>query len=181
MPSSSMSSSITFTVSISALLTVSFIIFPCHGISRRVVTNICSQTQTQELCIDILEGDPFTNAADLPSLSLISLGILQDRADDNYNIFSQFSANTTDPALNNAFDDCVKIYQDIQDKVRADHGLSLNRQFKDITDLGELIQPTNTCQNGIPNSIPTADVSQDMVLKIQIAAFVNQYVLDQSA
>ena len=55
------------------------------------------------------------------------------RVDRNFNDFSQFQDNTTDPALKIAFENCVTLYQNMKDILQADYKLSQHGKYDSIT------------------------------------------------
>ncbi|KAK1582722.1 hypothetical protein Q3G72_017638 [Acer saccharum] len=160
------------------LLVVASIFFsPSSGVSQDVLATICGQTQNQETCEKALQSDPRTISADPPILSLISLELTMKQVDMNFNAFSQFRDNTSDPALKIAFESCVTLYQNMKDILRADYKLSQQRKYDRITDLGQLTTLAYNCENGISSSIsPTAGITEDMLLIAQTAVYTNSYV-----
>ncbi|GLT40989.1 hypothetical protein SLA2020_150810 [Shorea laevis] len=154
----------------------SFFICPSHGVTQDVLATICSQTQNQEYSIGLLQSDPRTSSADIPLLSLTSLELAIHQADENYHTFVQYKKNSTRKALSGSFGNCVTIYQDMRDKLQADHQLSQQRQFEKITNLGGLTTLAYNCDNGLPFSPPTASITEDMLLTLQTAIYVNEYV-----
>uniref|UniRef100_A0A2N9FU97 Pectinesterase inhibitor domain-containing protein n=1 Tax=Fagus sylvatica TaxID=28930 RepID=A0A2N9FU97_FAGSY len=158
------------------LLVASLLISPSLGVTPDVLATICSQTQNQETCENILTSDQRTSSADLPTLSLISLDLTTKQASDNYNSFTQFHDNATDVSVKNGFDNCLRLYQDMQDKLKAAYTLSQQRKYKDITELGQLTTLAYNCENGLPSDSPTAAITEDMLLTSQTAASVNAYI-----
>ncbi|KAI9185395.1 hypothetical protein LWI28_006805 [Acer negundo] len=159
------------------LVVASMYFSPSSGVSQDVLATICGQTQNQETCEEILLSDQRTSSADPPLLSLISLEQTMKRIDRNFDAFSQFQDNTTDPALKIAFENCVTLYQNIKDILRADYKLSQHGKYDRITDLGQLTTLAYNCENGISSSIsPTAGITEDMLLIAQTAVYTNSYV-----
>ncbi|GLT41023.1 hypothetical protein SLA2020_151140 [Shorea laevis] len=64
----------------------------------------------------------------------------------------------------------------MKDKLQADHQLSQQRQFEKITKLGGLTTLAYNRENGLPFSPPTASITEDMLLTLQTAIYVNEYV-----
>ncbi|GKV01492.1 hypothetical protein SLEP1_g14042 [Rubroshorea leprosula] len=112
----------------------------------------------------------------IPLLSLISLELAIRQADENYQAFVQYKKNSTRKGLSDSFGNCVTFYQDMKDKLQADHQLSQQRQFEKITNLGGLTTLAYNCENGLPFSPPTASITEDMLLTLQTASYVNEYV-----
>lgn len=171
--------SFTFVSAVLVLLFLSpsfFFILPCYGVSQDILRAICSQTQNQEICKRILDGDTRTSSADLPLLSIISLDIAMKQANKSYNTFSQLHGKSTNPTLKSSFNNCVGFYHQIQDIIKQAHNLSMKRQYKKITQLGEMATLAYKCENGLPLSSSTGGVTRDMLLVSQIAASVNLYV-----
>ncbi|GLT40999.1 hypothetical protein SLA2020_150910 [Shorea laevis] len=172
-----------FLVSAAFLLFSPFFTCPSHGVTQDVLATICSQTQNQEYCIGLLQSDPRTSSAGISLLSLISLELAIHQAHENYQTFVQYKKkkkkkkkNSTRKGLSGSFGNCVTIYQDMRDKVQADHQLSQQRQFEKITNLGGFTTLAYNCENGLPFSPPTASITEDMLLTLQTAIYVNEYV-----
>ncbi|XVF57630.1 hypothetical protein PTKIN_Ptkin06aG0220800 [Pterospermum kingtungense] len=151
-------------------------ICPSYGISQDVLATICSQTQNQETCEKILESDPRTKSADLSLLSLISLELATKQATKTYNTFMGLQGNSSDPSLRRSLGKCVGLYQDMKRKLQADLRLSRQKQFKKITGLGQLTTLAYNCENGLPSDSPTAAITENTLLTIQSAIYVNEFV-----
>ncbi|GKV01486.1 hypothetical protein SLEP1_g14036 [Rubroshorea leprosula] len=113
-----------FLVSAAFLLFSPFVTCPSHGVIQDVLATICSQTQNQEYCIGLLQSDLRTSSADIPLLSLISLELAIHQADENYQAFVQYKKNSTQKGLSDSFGNSATFYQDMKDKLQADHQLS---------------------------------------------------------
>ncbi|XVE63151.1 hypothetical protein DITRI_Ditri06bG0177300 [Diplodiscus trichospermus] len=151
-----------------------------YSITQDVLATICSQTQNQETCEKTLQSDPRTKSADLPLLSVISLELALKQAGKTYNTFLRFRDNSTDPGLRSCHGKCVGLYEEMKRKLQVDLRLSRRKQFKKITDLGGLTTLAYNCENGLPSDSPTASITEDMLLTIQSATYVNEFV-SQSA
>ncbi|XVF05918.1 hypothetical protein REPUB_Repub06bG0003100 [Reevesia pubescens] len=170
------STSHVFSAAILLLLIASYFIFPSYGITQDFLRTICSQTQNMEICGEILGSDPRTESADLPLLSVISLELAMKQAYQNYITLLELHVNSTDPTLEASFAKCLVLYKDLKHKLEDDLLLSLQKQFKNITNLGGLTTLVIDCENGIPLNAPANSITRDMFLTMQSAIFVHEFV-----
>ncbi|XVF05917.1 hypothetical protein REPUB_Repub06bG0003000 [Reevesia pubescens] len=170
------STSHVFSAAILLLLIASYFSFPSYGITQDFLKTICSETQNMEICGEILGSDPRTESADLPLLSVISLELAMKQAYQNYITLLELHGNSTDLTVVTSFAKCLTLYKDIKHKLEDDLQLSLQKQFKNITNLVGLATSVIDCENGLPLNIPTSSITGDMFLTMQSAIYVHWFV-----
>lgn len=156
-------------------------ISPSYGVTHEILYTICSQTQNEEICVQILERDPNTNSSTLPQLSLISINLTGDQANKNFKIFTELRANTTSASLRAAYGNCRAIYQQMKNKINEAYQLSQQRRYKDIHQLGQVQTLAYKCENGLPSSSTTAPYTEWMILTSEASSSVNLYIASSLA
>ncbi|KAL3538315.1 hypothetical protein ACH5RR_001681 [Cinchona calisaya] len=151
-------------------------IYPSSGVTHDTLYTICSQTQNEEICVQILEKDPNTNSSTLPQLSLISINLTSQQANKNYETFTELKANTNDSSLRSCYGNCLTIYQQMIDKIKEAYQLSQQGRYKDINQLGQAQTLAYDCENQLPSNSTTAADSETMILTCEASASVNLYI-----
>ncbi|XP_027158632.1 uncharacterized protein LOC113760275 [Coffea eugenioides] len=146
------------------------------AVTQNILYTICSQTQSEEICVRILESDPNTKSSTLPQLSLISINLTREQANKNYKIFRDLQANTTAGSLRRSYGKCSRIYKQMIDKINDAYQLSQLGRYEDIHQLGQAQTLAYNCENGLPSNSTTAADTESMILTCEAAASVNLYI-----
>ncbi|KAL3515909.1 hypothetical protein ACH5RR_022811 [Cinchona calisaya] len=161
------------------LLTISlvaFMIYSSSAVNHDTLYTICSQTQNEEICVQILESDPRTKNSTLPQLALISINLTREQANKNYKNFRHFQANTSAGSLRRSYGKCVTIYQQMIHKINDAYLLSQQKRYKDIHQLGQAQTLAYNCENGLPLNSTTAADTETMILTCESSRSVNFYI-----
>ncbi|KAG6599172.1 hypothetical protein SDJN02_08457, partial [Cucurbita argyrosperma subsp. argyrosperma] len=151
-------------------------IFPSHGILHGNLATICYKTPDPFSCQRILGNVPGTISADLPKLSLISINLTKNQADQNLDSFSKLSKNESDPELKKSFKHCVKYYHEIQAHIQKAFKLSRKKIFRDNHPLVTSKKLVKRCNQAIRiNSLDIEVMNKRMILSCDISMSVNHY------
>lgn len=155
----------------------SFYISSSFGVSNETLTSICSKTQHPKECVTSLQTVSYTTSADLPKLSLISLNLTSNQADQNLEAFRDLSHNATRAKPKKEFDDCVRLYRGVKPQIEAAYLLSQKRNYKNNTGLFQAKELALRCEIGVTdNSLVIRELHDSMVLKLDTSITVNQYI-----
>ncbi|KAF8018289.1 hypothetical protein BT93_H3248 [Corymbia citriodora subsp. variegata] len=158
----------------------SFFISHCNGVSQQTISTVCSQTQNDELCASLLNGDPRTASADLPLFSLLSIELAQKQAARNHETFAQLRDNTTgDPNLQKGYANCTSLYDKLEADLRRAHELSEARKYEEVIKEGPGYAPAYDCLNGVGFTPVLGEITRDMLIALETYSSVASYVAQQ--
>ncbi|XP_039156171.1 uncharacterized protein LOC120287437 [Eucalyptus grandis] len=174
-----MSSTLT-ALSLFFFFSASFFISPCNGVSQQAISTVCSQTQSDELCASLLNGDPRTASADLPLFSLVSIELARKQAERNLETFARFRDNTTgDSQAQKGYANCTSLYGKVEADLRRAHELSEAKQYEEVIKAGPGSSPAYDCFNGVNFTLALGEITRDMLIALETFASVASYVAQQ--
>ncbi|KAI4318754.1 hypothetical protein MLD38_032424 [Melastoma candidum] len=147
------------------------------GTSDSDLSWICSLTQNDEHCKQLLLSDPRTNSSDPPLISLISIELAHKQATYNLGEFTGYRDNSTDPSLGKLFGNCTEMYQAIVYDLDKVYGLSKQGDYKGVLNEGTPTKEVYDCENDLPPSLPTMAITEDMLLALETLSGVASYVV----
>ncbi|CAI9103593.1 OLC1v1002106C1 [Oldenlandia corymbosa var. corymbosa] len=154
-------------------------ITPSYSITHEILYSICSQTQNEETCIQVLESDPRTRSSTLPQLSLISINLTRKQAQENHLVFTSLRNNATSPSLKVAYERCRTLYKQMLSNINVAYQLAKQGKYKDIDQLGKAQDFAYKCENGVPPESKTAGYTMKMLITCQSSASVNAFIASQ--
>ena len=90
---------------------------PSTKLSGNEVQEICSTTQNPSFCVQTLNSDPRTAAADLKGLAGISIDMAKASAKETATLISSLVENSSDPKLKGRYQTCAENYDDSIDSL----------------------------------------------------------------
>lgn len=147
------------------------------GTSDQDLSSICSSTQNEEHCKQLLLSDPRTKYSDPPLISIISIELALKQARYNLREFTGYRNNSTDPNLWKSFGDCTVKYKAVVDDLDKAFGLSKRGDYKWVLKEGTPMKSVYDCENHLPLSSPTMAITEDMLLALETMFGVASYVV----
>ncbi|KAM7262654.1 hypothetical protein ACFE04_000337 [Oxalis oulophora] len=167
------------TVLFSLLLVASVNVYLSEGVTKTIISKICSKSSHPIACKDLLNSDSRTSSSDLKHLSLIPIELSQKQADYNLKSYTDLYYNATDEVKEESFRQCLGRYYGIEFNLVEARKLSTQQKYLRA---GPMLMKAQSlaAECAYANSVSPPSIfpkiHRDMLLRAETSVIINTYI-----